>query len=302
MALEDESYVTKKLPKRETKKVTKLTITQNDIVSFPHKIIVILGNPQVGKTTLTKALASHYANQLNYRIVEAQTLEDIQSVTKAVIILDDIKSRIPDSLLDILRSQRHRELIIIITHHLLNYVPTPCLQLAERVILFNNKLNTNSRIKVILPSSKLIKVCDYLKSLEDYHFVVVKNAKVYGKFYSDYGRNLKPIIEPVEELKLEKKVKAEYKRKYRLITKQILAYLQETQPDFIDYQLICEKFGISYGYARKIISVWRKRGFNIVYNRIPKLDTSYSHVSAVERGSNPRSATVGEDNKKRGES
>jgi len=257
----------------------KITITDKvEITDFPHRIFVVTGKPKAGKTTLAVELTNYLAKKCLIFGKIDETLKEkfkvpvecldsfhemLEKANGCTIFLDDIKSRIPKSLFEFLRRQRHKETNVIVTHHILNKVPTEILQLAERIIMFNSLVSyaKNSKFRMLVPPSRFNRFAEVVTTLPQYNFIVIKDGKVYGNFYSDYGKNLEPILKPMNEIKLNKL--KPYRRKYRFIIRQVHCYLKDKPLDNpyyrIDYEEICRRFNISYDYARRIVCILRKR-------------------------------------------
>jgi predicted transcriptional regulator len=137
-------------------------------------------------------------------------------------------------IVDVLRTARHKDLTIILTHHLISQIPTEILQLSQKVIFFNTSFNAvqNSKLLNIISKSKLEKLHDLLLSLEKYQYVIIENNKAYGIFSNT---DITPIInKPDKEISLNGEAKTENQQ----ITEQpqdILTIVKAMIPEF--YQL-----------------------------------------------------------------
>jgi hypothetical protein len=221
---------------------------------------VILGSQGYGKSSLTLRLINELAK--NYgkvylitskkpeefqhldfkdKIETVSDLSTLKGVENCVIAIDDLKSNIAHETLstitDIMRIARHKNITVIITHHLLNQIPTQILQLSQKAIFFNARFNPsqNSKLLNIISKNKLEKLHDLLLSLEPYNYVIVQNNKVYGIFSNT---DITPIInKPNMEINLNGEVSAKNPEITDLHTEQkdVLTVVKAMIPEF--YQL-----------------------------------------------------------------
>jgi len=80
---------------------------------------------------------------------------------------------------------RHNQQIIILTHQLINSIPTKLLQLSEKIILFNTSFNPTSptdKLNNFMPKSRRTEYHDILISLEKYQYVILKHGKLHGAY------------------------------------------------------------------------------------------------------------------------
>jgi ABC-type multidrug transport system ATPase subunit len=249
-------------PKSQNKpKISKNTeITLNSAFSINGNSLrayVILGSQGYGKSSLTLRLINELAKNYGkvYLITskkpeefqhldfkdKIETVSDLSTLKGAencIIAIDDLKSNIAHETLstitDIMRIARHKNITVIITHHLLNQIPTQILQLSQKAIFFNARFNPsqNSKLLNIISKNKLQKLHDLLLSLEPYNYVIVQNNKVYGVFSNT---DISPIIsKPDKEISLNGEAKTENQQ----ITEQpqdILTIVKAMIPEF--YQL-----------------------------------------------------------------
>jgi ABC-type multidrug transport system ATPase subunit len=193
--------------KQNKPKISKNTeITLNSSNSISHnalKIYTIIGKQGFGKTTLSQNLQKAFADK---PIVTVKTIDDL-NVSNAILVIDDLKTslarEVMHKIVDILRVARHRDLTIILTHHLISQVPSEILQLSQKVIFFNTNFNPsqNSKLLNIISKNKLEKLHELLLSLEKYQYIVIENNKVYGVFNNT---DITPIInkKPSKEISL----------------------------------------------------------------------------------------------------
>jgi hypothetical protein len=189
-------------PKSQKKpKISKNTeITLNSANTISHngfRVYTIIGKQGFGKTTLSQNLQKAFTDK---PIITVKNIDDLNH-ENAVLVIDDLKTSIAKDVMhkivDVLRTARHKDLTIILTHHLISQIPTEILQLSQKVIFFNTSFNAtqNSKLLNIISKSKLEKLHDLLLSLEPYNYVIVQNNKVYGIFSNT---DVKPIIESME--------------------------------------------------------------------------------------------------------
>jgi ABC-type multidrug transport system ATPase subunit len=192
--------------KQNKPKISKNTeITLNSSNSISHnalKIYTIIGKQGFGKTTLSQNLQKAFADK---PVVTVKTIDDLNH-ENAVLVIDDLKTslakEVMHKIVDVLRTARHKDLIIILTHHLLSQIPSEILQLSQKVIFFNTNFNPsqNSKLLNIISKNKLEKLHELLLSLEKYQYVIVENNKVYGIFSNT---NINPILnKPDKEISL----------------------------------------------------------------------------------------------------
>jgi ABC-type polar amino acid transport system ATPase subunit len=228
------------------------SINENSLRAY-----VILGTQGYGKSTLTLRLINELAKNYGkvYLITskkpeefqhldfkdKIETISDLSTLKGAencIIAIDDLKSNIAHETLstitDIMRIARHKNITVIITHHLLNQIPTQILQLSEKTIFFNTRFNPsqNSKLLNIISKNKLQRLHDLVLSLEPYNYVIVQNNKVYGIFNNT---DITPIInkKPSKEISLNGS-----KTENQQITEQpqdILTIVKAMIPEF--YQL-----------------------------------------------------------------
>jgi hypothetical protein len=226
-------------PKSQNKpKISKNTeITLNSANNISHngfRVYTIIGKQGFGKTTLSQNLQKAFTDK---PIITVKTIDDLNQ-QKAILVIDDLKTSIAKEVMhkivDVLRTARHKDLTIILTHHLISQIPTEILQLSQKVIFFNTSFNAtqNSKLLNIISKSKLEKLHDLLLSLEPYRYVVIENNKAYGVFSNT---DINPIIsKPDKEISLNGEAKTENQQ----ITEQpqdILTIVKAMIPEF--YQL-----------------------------------------------------------------
>jgi len=192
-------------PKSQKPKISKNTeITLNSANQISHnafRVFTIIGKQGYGKTTLSQNLQKAFTDK---PIITVKAIDDL-NVSNAVLVIDDLKSSIAKDVMhkivDVLRTARHKDLTIILTHHLISQIPTEILQLSQKVIFFNTSFNAtqNSKILNIISKNKLEKFHDLLLSLEKYHYVIVQNNKVYGIFSNT---DVKPIMAEIPDKEL----------------------------------------------------------------------------------------------------
>lgn len=141
-------------------------------------------------------IADYYKNA-NIPIVKVKTLEDLNR-QKCVLLIDDLKEdltkKVFNALVEKFRVVRHNQQIIILTHQLINRIPTDLLKLSEKIILFNTKYNPTSpteKLNSFLPKSKRVEVQEILVSLEPYNYVILKDGKLHGEFSN---MDIQPIV------------------------------------------------------------------------------------------------------------
>jgi hypothetical protein len=175
----------------------KLTLSSsNSITNFPLRVFIIIGKQGYGKTTLTKNIAKYYA-QNNIPIIYVQDVVDLEK-QECVLVIDDLRDDLTKAIfskiVEKFRAVRHSKQIIILTHHVLNDIPTKLLELSEKVIMFNNSFSVNSptsKVHYVIPKRQKEALHDLVLNLEHYHYVIVKEGKIYGKFENT---NIEPII------------------------------------------------------------------------------------------------------------
>jgi len=187
--------VSNNVPKRYQNDTITLA-SSNKISDFPLRVFVIIGKQGVGKTTLCNNLATYYKNN-KVEVVRVEGLNDLDK-QKCVLIIDDLRTdltrKVFEAIIERFRVVRHYNQIIILTHHLLNDVPTKLLQLSDKVIMFHTNFSVNSatsKIHHIIPKSKKHDLHELVLSLKPFEYVIVKNGVVYG-VYDNY--NIQPII------------------------------------------------------------------------------------------------------------
>ncbi|MEM2355485.1 MAG: hypothetical protein QXO00_04110 [Candidatus Bathyarchaeia archaeon] len=174
-----------------------ITLSSANVVSeFPLRVFVILGKQGYGKTTLVNNIASYYLRH-NIRVVRVAKLEDLEQ-QNAVLVIDDLKTdltrKVMAYMVEKFRTVRHQKQIIILTHHILNDVPSDLLRLSDKVIFFNTAFSVNSptsKIHEIISKNKREHLHELVLSLEPYHYIIVKANKVYGAFLNT---NIEPIV------------------------------------------------------------------------------------------------------------
>jgi len=121
-------------------------------------------------------------------------------------VIDDLRTQVFKSvitkLVDVLRIARHKNLTVILSHHIISHIPTELLQLCSKVIFFNTSFNAavNTKLLNVVSKSKLETLHEIVLSLEKYHYIVVENNRIYGVFTND---NVSPIIgKPTNEIKV----------------------------------------------------------------------------------------------------
>jgi len=203
------------------------TINSNSLKAY-----TIIGSQGYGKSSLMLRLISEFLKDYGkiYLITsknreefqhlpfydKLETVKDLSTLKNAencIIAIDDLKSNIAretlSTITDILRIARHKNITVIITHHLLNQIPTQILQLSKKVIFFNSKFNPtqNSKLANIISKAEIQQLHDILIKLPEYHYVVIENGKIFGAYENT---NITPIIsKPDKEIILNGKAKTE---------------------------------------------------------------------------------------------
>jgi molybdopterin-guanine dinucleotide biosynthesis protein len=175
----------------------KITLASaNKTTDFPLRVFIIIGKQGYGKTTLAKNIANYYTKN-KIPIVNVQTLEDLEK-QECVLVIDDLKDDLTKTIMQKIaekfRAVRHSKQIIVLTHHVLNDVPTKLLELADKIIMFNNSFSVNSptsKVHYIIAKNKKEALHELCLNLEHYHYVIVKEGKIYGKFENI---NIEPIV------------------------------------------------------------------------------------------------------------
>ena len=163
---------------------------------FPLRVFTIVGKPGCGKTTLANMISDYYASQGIPKVI-VKTLDDLEK-QKCVLVIDDLKEDLTKAIFNTLvekfRVVRHNQQIIILTHQLVNRIPTDLLRLSEKIILFNTSYNPTSpteKLNSFISKSKRAEVQEALVTLEPYQYVILKNGKLYGPYSN---MNIQPII------------------------------------------------------------------------------------------------------------
>ena len=184
---------TKTLPKANQKLILDSAFKTSE---FPLRVFVIIGKQGVGKTTLAKNLSQYYKDN-GIKVVNVEKLEDLE-VSEAVLVIDDLKrdltKTIMNRIVESFRVVRHKKQIIILTHHILNDIPSDLLKLSDKVIMFNTSFNPNqpfSKINLIISKSKKEALHELVLSLEPYQYIIIKSNKIFGKFSN---MDVEPII------------------------------------------------------------------------------------------------------------
>lgn len=175
---------TETLPKTDVK----ITLNSaNHTTDFPLRVFTIIGKQGYGKTTLAKNISKYYSNN-GIPIINVESLEDLEK-QKCVLVVDDLKDdltkKVMLKIVEKFREVRHQKQIIILTHHILNDVPTKLLQLSDKIIMFNNNFSVNSptsKIHHIISKSKKHALHELVIELEHYQYIIVKEGKIHGKF------------------------------------------------------------------------------------------------------------------------
>ena len=185
---------TKTLPKANQKTITLKSAFKTS--EFPLRVFLIVGKQGTGKTTLAKNLSQYYENN-GIKVINVQNLQDLE-VSEAVLVIDDLRrdltKTIMTKIVESFRVVRHKKQIIILTHHILNDIPSDLLKLSDKVIMFNTSFNPNqpfSKVNLIISKNKKEALHEVVLSLEPYQYVIIKNNKVYGKFSN---MDIQPII------------------------------------------------------------------------------------------------------------
>ncbi|VVB54025.1 Uncharacterised protein [uncultured archaeon] len=181
-----------------TENSQKLTLDSgNNISDFPLRFNLIIGKMGYGKTTISKGIQNHYADN-GIPVVNVQILADMENAKECVLVFDDLKRDLAKSafekIVENIREIRHKKLIIIFSHHMLDDVPKEILQLCEKVIMFNNSIQLNSpmaKVNYVITKARKEALHDFVLTLEHYRYVIVKEGKIFG----DYANtDISPIV------------------------------------------------------------------------------------------------------------
>lgn len=175
----------------------KITLSSsNNITDFPLRVFTAIGKQGYGKTTLTRNIAKYYA-QNQIPIVYVSSIEDLEK-QECVLIIDDLKDDLTkaifNKIVEKFREVRHSRQIIILTHHILNDVPSKLLELSEKIIMFNNSFSVNSptsKVHYLIAKNRKDALHDLVLNLEHYFYVVIKEGKIYGKYENT---DIEPIV------------------------------------------------------------------------------------------------------------
>ena len=158
-----------------------------EISDFPLRVFTIVGEQGYGKTTLAKKISEYYESQGIPKVI-VKTLDDLEK-QKCVLIIDDLKEDLTKTIFNTLvekfRVVRHNQQIIILTHQLVNRIPTDLLKLSEKIILFNTKYNPTSpteKLNAFIPKSKRADFQEILIRLKPYRYVILKDGELHGEF------------------------------------------------------------------------------------------------------------------------
>lgn len=181
----------------ETDQKSTITLrSSNHTSDFPLRVFTVIGKQGTGKTTLATNIRKYY-EQNGLKIVEVKTLEDLET-PECVLLIDDLKDdvtkKVMKAIVEKFRVVRHEKQIIVLTHHILNDVPTKLLQLSEKVIFLHTNFSVNSpmsKIHHIIAKSRKNALHDVVLSLPEYEYVVLKKGNTFGKFSN---MDIKPIV------------------------------------------------------------------------------------------------------------
>jgi len=214
---------------------TEITLTSaNSICHNNFRVYTIIGKQGFGKTTLSQNLQKAFSDK---PIVTVKTINDLYH-ENGILVIDDLKSslakEVMHELIDVLRTARHKDLTIILTHHLISQIPTEILQLSQKVIFFNTSFNAtqNSKLTNIISKSKLEKLHELLLSLDKYQYVIVQSNKVYGVFSNT---DIKPIIMDKPEANTEINLNGNSEAENQQITEKpqdVLTIIKAMIPEF----------------------------------------------------------------------
>lgn len=175
----------------------KITLSSsNNITDFPLRVFTAIGKQGYGKTTLTRNISKYYA-QNNIPIVYVSSVEDLEK-QDCVLVIDDLRDDLTKAIFNRIaekfRAVRHSRQIIILTHHILNDVPSKLLELSEKIIMFNNSFSVNSptsKVHYLIAKNRKDALHDLVLNLEHYFYIVVKEGKIYGKYENT---DIEPIV------------------------------------------------------------------------------------------------------------
>jgi len=184
--------------------------TANKTCDFPLRVYLIVGKQGRGKTTLTKHLKLYFEQQ-GFNTIEVKSLTDLEQ-QNSVLIIDDLKrdltKAIMNKLVENFRTVRHKKQIVILTHHLLRDIPSELIQLSEKVIMFQSLLNPNNindKLNYLISKTKKEALCDLLRSLKLYQYIIIEHGKAYGVFENT---DIKPIISENSKHEIELEAKS----------------------------------------------------------------------------------------------
>jgi hypothetical protein len=187
------------LVEQKQKGVQNVSITlanSGSVNDFPLRIFTIAGKMGYGKTTLANAIAKYYSDN-GIEVVKVNSLSDLDR-ENSVLLIDDLKEDLTESvfnkIVENFRAARHRRQIIILTHQLIDRIPTALLELSEKVILFNSNFNPDQptcRVNVLMPKADKHRLHETVLQLQPYQYVIIKEGRMYGPFSNTY---IDPIV------------------------------------------------------------------------------------------------------------